>query len=75
MTNVSDVAGPTGQFPRGKLNAEDEGELTIAFGTEAGCVRIDFGTPTAWVAFPPDLALAFAANIVKYAKALKAAPQ
>jgi hypothetical protein len=50
--------GPTGEFPRGKLNDADEGELTLAITSEAGVVRIDFGKPTAWIGLDPDAALA-----------------
>ncbi|HEX3523865.1 MAG TPA: hypothetical protein VHT52_17475 [Stellaceae bacterium] len=64
--------GPTGQFPQGQLNETDEGGLIIAIGTERGHVRVDLGTPVAWFAMPPDLALQFAANIVKHAKSIKA---
>jgi hypothetical protein len=65
------VIGPTGEFPLGKLNADDEGGINIAIGSESGNVRIDFGEPTAWIALPPDQALAFASLIVKHAMALK----
>jgi hypothetical protein len=63
--------GPTKDFPQGKLNEDDEGGIDIAIGSESGNVRIDFGEPTAWIAFPPDEALAFANLIVEHAMALK----
>jgi hypothetical protein len=68
---MSDALGPTGRFPQGKLNETDEGELTLSIGTEKGNVRVDFGTPVAWFALPPELALQFASTIVKHAMALK----
>jgi hypothetical protein len=68
---MDDKLGPTGDFPQGKLNADDEGALNIAIGQESGCVRIDFGKEVAWVGLDPDLAVAFAATIVKHAMALK----
>jgi hypothetical protein len=71
MSDAPEGLGPTGKFPHGKLNATDEGELTIAIGKEAGNVVVEFGTPTAWVAMPPDRALAFAAVIVKHAMDIK----
>lgn len=40
--------GATGKFPQGKLNARDEGELTIAVGIKDGVVMIDFGKPVKW---------------------------
>lgn len=63
--------GPTGRFPEGKLDSTDEGALTIAISTQGGNVRVDFGTKTRWIAFPPDQALAFASAIVARAMALK----
>jgi hypothetical protein len=67
--------GPTGDFPKGKLNEEDEGGLTMAVSHQVypsgGVVRIDFGKPTAWIGLPPDEAVAFAKMIVNHAMALK----
>jgi hypothetical protein len=63
--------GPTGDFPRGKLNPHDEGGLSLTVGVEADCVRLDFGSPVAWIAMPADQALAFAGLITKHAMALK----
>jgi hypothetical protein len=63
--------GPTGEFPRGKLNKTDEGALMIAVGHENGVVRVEFGTPTAWIGLPPEEALAFAALIVRHVMELK----
>lgn len=67
----SDVAGPTGKFPLGKLNETDRGELMVAVSTERDMVRIDFGTPVTWICLPPDGALAFASSVVKRAMAMK----
>ena len=66
-----DDLGPTGDFPLGKLNPDDEGGLKLAISQEKGVVRIDFGKPTAWIGLPPDLALEFAATIAKHALMLK----
>jgi hypothetical protein len=68
---TDDKPGPTGDFPLGKLNQDDEGGIQIAIGSESGKVRLDFGEPTAWVAMTPDEALALASVIVKHAMALK----
>ena len=49
--------GPTGEFPQGQLNDQDEGGLNIAIGsTGAGTVMLDFGTPVAWIGLDPDTA-------------------
>jgi hypothetical protein len=67
-------SGPTHDFPRGKLNETDEGGINIAISTEEGNVRIDFGKPTAWVAFPPEQALQLASLIVARAMTIKRGP-
>jgi hypothetical protein len=67
-----DKLGPTKDFPLGKLNETDEGGLQLAISEEKGTVRVDFGSPVAWFALPPDQALAFASLIVKRAMAIKA---
>ena len=59
--------GATGAFPEGKLNATDEGELRMAVSSANGLVRIDFGKPIAWVAFPANQAKELAALLVRHA--------
>lgn len=48
--------GGTGQFPEGKLNADDEGELRFGVAHDQGQVIINFGTPVAWFTMSPTLA-------------------
>lgn len=59
--------GATGQFPGGKLNTDDEGELRLAIGDVDGKVLLDFGKPIHWIAFDPDQALEIARTLVKHA--------
>lgn len=68
---MNEAVGPTGRFPKGKLNPTDEGELAFTVKKEKGQVRVDFGSPVAWFAMSPDLALQVAASLVKHATALK----
>jgi hypothetical protein len=63
--------GPTGEFPQGHLNADDEGELTIAVGRENGKIVIKFGTPVAWVGLDNARALKLAVSLLKFAGAVK----
>jgi hypothetical protein len=66
--------GPTGDFPRGKLNPDDEGGLAVAVAYDPAkdVVRVDFGKGIKWIAFPPADAKRFADMILK-AAALKGA--
>lgn len=59
--------GPTGQFPEGKLNENDEGEIRIAIISQNGKVVIDFGKPTAWIGFTPEQARGIAESLVAHA--------
>lgn len=59
----------TGQFPRGKLNPDDEGELVFQVGHDLkGNVIIDFGKPVTWFAFPHDMAVALAELLIDHAE-------
>lgn len=66
--------GATGEYPEGKLNADDEGAIQFAIGhTADGLVRIDFGKPVSWLAMPAAQARAFGEVLI--AKANLAGPQ
>lgn len=46
--------GATGEFPFGKLDRHDQGELTVAMRVDKkqGVIRMEFGKPVAWLALP-----------------------
>lgn len=53
--------GPTGEYPDGKLNKDDEGELQFAVGvTNTGDVFFDFGVKVKWIAMEPSQAIELA---------------
>jgi len=60
--------GATGKHPQGKLNKDDEGELTFAVAHDDGNVIINFGTPVAWLAMDPQLTADFAATLLRHAR-------
>jgi hypothetical protein len=62
--------GSTGEFPRGKLNDDDEGALRLAVTAHEGVVKIIFGKPVAWLGLPKKEALELAATIKKHADSL-----
>jgi hypothetical protein len=62
--------GATGEYPHGKLNADDEGALRVAVGVDQGVVKVMFGKPTAWIGMPKKHALALADSIRQQAEAL-----
>lgn len=65
------ATGATGDYPQGKLNADDEGGLRIAIGVKDGAIMVDFGKPTAWIGLDPGTAEALANNLLKHAATLR----
>jgi len=57
--------GATGDYPQGKLNETDEGEIQLAVtaDTDAGKVLMNFGTSVVWIGFDYEQALALADSI------------
>lgn len=62
--------GGTGHFPRGKLNASDEGGLQLAVSAQDKTVIINFGKSVVWVGLDKATALQFAELIRKHAESL-----
>jgi hypothetical protein len=65
MINQFGATGPTGDFPYGKVNQDDEGETRVAVAgdRETETVFIDFGKPTAWIGMRPEQAEQLAQSI------------
>lgn len=65
--------GPTGDYPHGKLSADDEGGIKMAlthFDAPDGkrMVRLDFGKPIAWLALPREQAIEFGRLVIRHAE-------
>lgn len=56
------------KFPRGKLNPDDEGAVSMAIGVDQDCVVLAFPRPVQWCAFPAEQAEELAATILARAK-------
>ena len=63
--------GPTGDFPDGKLNKQDEGGLNMAIKTQNGRVVVDFGKQLSWLAMPPEIARGFANLLLRAAEGVE----
>lgn len=59
------------KFPRGKLNADDEGALTVGVAVKDRTVIINFFKPCAWLGLDRATALALADTIRKHAESIK----
>ena len=64
---MAEKPGPTGEFPEGKLDESDEGELKFLIGHANGNVLLDFGKPVKWLAMPPGNARAIAEALLVHA--------
>lgn len=64
--------GATGEFPQGKLDDSDEGELRLAVTTTGGKVVMDFGKQVVWIGFDGAQAVALGELLIKHGKDLGA---
>lgn len=67
MAHPFKLFGETGKFPRGKLHADDEGELQMGVTVNQGTVILAFGKPVAWLGLTPQIARALAATLIERA--------
>ncbi len=71
-THFQTLPGPTGGYPHGKLNSDDEGGINVALSSRMApdgtrMVQFNFGKPVAWLSLPREQAVAFASLILKHA--------
>lgn len=59
--------GPTGRFPKGKLDSTDEGELRFAVAHRDGKVIVDFGSPVVWIGLDASDARQLAEILLRHA--------
>lgn len=57
-----------GEYPDGKLNADDEGGIAMVVKHENGRVILAFPKPVAWVGFTADEAIGLAELLVEHAR-------
>lgn len=57
-----------GEYPDGRLNAEDEGAISCAVGHEKGTVKLLFPKRVSWVGFTPEQAIDLAQDLIKHAR-------
>ena len=69
--------GPTGQFPQGKMNADDKGELAldVSHDHDKGHVVMSFGTNLAWLGMGPSEAKSLAALLIHHANVVSGGAQ
>lgn len=62
--------GATDDFPRGKLNSDDEGGLQFGIAIKDKTVILDFGKPVAWLGMDKATAMQLGALLIDKARQL-----
>jgi hypothetical protein len=70
---MSKKFGATGNFPMGKMNADDEGELQmgVSHDPQNSTVVLAFGKPISWIGLYPAQARQIAEALIKHAEILE----
>lgn len=68
----NDDIGPTGQFPDGKIDPSDKGELIMSLRMEQRRVMVEFGAPVKWFALDTAQARRLALQLTTIADAIDA---
>lgn len=58
----------TGEFPDGRLNANDEGAVAVAIGHDQGRVTMQFPKNLNWIGFTPEQAIDIAQTLIEHAR-------
>lgn len=58
----------TGEYPDGRLNADDQGAVAVGIGHQNGAVTMQFPKNLNWIGFTPDQAIAIAETLVHHAR-------
>lgn len=57
-----------GEFPDGRLNAQDEGEIPMSVGHQDGRVVLQFPRNLNWIGFTADQAIDLANTLIEHAR-------
>lgn len=57
-----------GEFPAGRLNANDDGALAVGIGHQSGKVVMQFPKAVNWIGFTPEQAIEIAETLVQHAR-------
>jgi hypothetical protein len=57
-----------GEYPNGRLNADDAGAVAVSISNEGGVVRMEFPKPVAWIGFTGEQAMEIAQTLIKHAR-------
>jgi len=66
------ILGPTGDFPDGQANDDDEGALIMGMMIQDGVIILHFGTKISWIGLDVNTARSIAAGLTVKADELEA---
>lgn len=58
----------TGEYPNGRLNADDQGAVAVAIGHQNGAVTLQFPKNLNWIGFTPEQAIGIAETLIHHAR-------
>ena len=58
-----------GEYPDGRLNANDEGAVSVVIAHQGGKVVMQFPKSLNWIGFTPEQAIEIAETLVQHARA------
>lgn len=58
-----------GEYPEGRLNADDQGGIAVAIGHQDGKVVMQFPKNLNWIGFTADQAVDIANSLIEHARA------
>jgi len=72
IQEMSTEAGPTGEFPKGKIAENDEGELAVELFSDCeGNVILNFNTDVKWIGMSAEEAIEFGERIAQLGKEIR----
>lgn len=57
-----------GEYPNGRLNADDQGAMAVAISHEKGVVKMQFARNLNWIGFTADQAVDIAQTLIDHAR-------
>lgn len=57
-----------GEYPNGRLNADDKGAIPMRIGSENGRVVLEFARPVAWIGLSGAGAFELAKKLIRHAR-------
>ena len=73
QAEAAEKLGPTDQFPQGRLNPNDKGEIRMAIfpDEESRVIIMEFGVELSWIGMPPGQAREMGEALIRHANEME----